>query len=119
MSLSSSEDRPFVAGDMQIIVATGASDSMVYHAATRHATVVKFFGPSVISAINETDTQTLSFRMNSVVPTNFTTYMCQAFALPVVPDGSIVRVNTHIQTNISSSTLLSTLEPPTQWPTTC
>lgn len=103
LSVSSSEDRPFVPGEMQVIIAVGASDSLVYHGSTRHATVVKFFGPTIDSTVTEKDTQLVSLRMNSVIPNQFTTYICQSFALPAVADGSIVRFDPIIDTGISSS----------------
>lgn len=92
MSLSNSEDRPFLPGNMQVICAVGQTDSMTYHGGSRHATVVKFYGPSTGSSITETDTQTISLRMNTTIPAQYTTYMCQSFALPTVADGSIIRV---------------------------
>jgi hypothetical protein len=119
LSVSSSEDRPFVPGEMQVIIAVGASDSLVYHGSTRHATVVKFFGPTIDSTVTEKDTQLVSLRMNSVIPNQFTTYNCQSFALPAVADGSIVRVTFTCVFTFSSLTLLLILESLVVWPTTC
>eukprot|EP01121_Diplochlamys_sp_Union-15-3_P016925 TRINITY_DN5861_c0_g1_i1.p1 TRINITY_DN5861_c0_g1~~TRINITY_DN5861_c0_g1_i1.p1 ORF type:complete len:467 (-),score=66.23 TRINITY_DN5861_c0_g1_i1:27-1427(-) len=94
------QDRVIPPGPVRILYATGASQQLSYHGATRGATMVRFYDSTSSTKKDRTKksefetVQTAKFLMPDVkVPPAETTYMCASFVLPDISDGHIIQVD--------------------------